>query len=261
MGRHEDREPYRVAPGEFKHAACDFAARRASYVSRPSQLPAMDSEGVVAPRKTARTRRRSSGGRKTARRADPPRRRAATGRDARTAKRSRTATSRARSARKPTSARVRSAARETGPALATHEPIAGAPNAIGLIRVHVSYNSHEMDQVRRFYTETLGFTRFDGEPASEYLWIQTGGRSSIGFSAPEPGPPEQWRPPREPSLYLIVSDVDRAHLELTERGATFEQGPTDMPWRHRVATLRDPEGRLVCLAQVIEPTSRGETTP
>jgi len=127
--------------------------------------------------------------------------------------------------------------------------VASAPNDIGLVRQHLSYNSHDLDQVRRFYTETLGFSRFDVDSANQYLWIQTGGRTSIGFSLPDPGPPEQWRPPREPMLYFIVSDVDRAHLDLAARGVTFEHGPTDMPWRHRVAMLRDPEGRLVCLAQ------------
>ena len=53
-------------------------------------------------------------------------------------------------------------------------------------------------------------------------------------------------------LYFIVSDVARAHLDLAARGVTFEQVPTDMPWQHRVAMLRDPEGRLVCLAQATE---------
>jgi predicted enzyme related to lactoylglutathione lyase len=77
----------------------------------------------------------------------------------------------------------------------------------------------------------------------------TGPSSSVGFMPPLPGPPEQWRPPREPNIYLIVADVDRAYRELTEKGATFEQAPTDMPWGHRVAVLRDPEGRAVCLAQ------------
>ncbi|MBI1797027.1 MAG: VOC family protein [Candidatus Eisenbacteria bacterium] len=119
------------------------------------------------------------------------------------------------------------------------------------MRVHVDYNSHDLDTVRRFYTETLGFSDFGRDEATAYVWIRAAGGSSIGFSPPSPGPPEQWRPPREPSLYLIVTDVDRAHATLVARGVTFDQAPTDMPWRHRVATLRDPEGRIVCLAQPI----------
>jgi predicted enzyme related to lactoylglutathione lyase len=133
--------------------------------------------------------------------------------------------------------------------------VAGVPNDIGLIRQHLDYTSHDLEQVKRFYAETLGFTRFDHDPAQNYLWIQTGTRTSIGFMPPAPGPPEQWRPPREPALYLIVADVDRAHVDLAARGVTFDQIPTDMPWGHRVATLRDPEGRIVCLAQVVSSDS------
>jgi uncharacterized glyoxalase superfamily protein PhnB len=69
---------------------------------------------------------------------------------------------------------------------------------------------------------------------------------------PMPGPPEQWQPPREPTIYLFVADVDRAHRNLVAKGVTFEQEPRDMPWGHRVARLRDPEGRNVCLAQVLK---------
>ena len=65
---------------------------------------------------------------------------------------------------------------------------------------------------------------------------------------PLPGPPEDWRPPREPLLYLLVADVDRAYRDLLAPAALFTQPPTDMPWNHRVATLRDPEGRALTLA-------------
>ena len=68
---------------------------------------------------------------------------------------------------------------------------------------------------------------------------------------PIPGPPEQWRPPREPALYFLVSNVDRAYEELTAQGVAFDQAPRDMPWGHRLAMLRDPEGRRVCLAQIV----------
>lgn len=124
-------------------------------------------------------------------------------------------------------------------------------NAIGLVSQHMDYNSHDLAQVKRFYTEMLGFTNFEHDPNADYLLVRTGETSSLGFMPPMPGPPEQWQPPREPSIYLFVVDVDRAHLELAARGVTFERGPADMPWGHRVAVLRDPEGRMVCLAQPI----------
>ena len=76
--------------------------------------------------------------------------------------------------------------------------------------------------------------------------------SSLGFMPPMPGPPEDWRPPREPALYFMVEDVDRAHRALVDKGVPFDQAPANMPWGHRVALLRDPEGRRVCLAQLIK---------
>jgi predicted enzyme related to lactoylglutathione lyase len=115
--------------------------------------------------------------------------------------------------------------------------------------MHMNYNSHLKDEVRRFYTEVLGFTEHRDEPGGEYLYVRTGSSSSLGFTPPQEGPPEEWRPPREPALYLIVTDVDAAHRAARERGASFDQEPRDMPWGHRVATLRDPEGRLIHLAQ------------
>jgi predicted enzyme related to lactoylglutathione lyase len=113
----------------------------------------------------------------------------------------------------------------------------------------MDYTSHALDEIKRFYTGLLGFSDVEHDPKMNYLLVRTGPSSSLGFMPPMPGPPEQWMPPREPSIYLFVADVDRAYRDLVAKGATFESEPTDMPWGHRVAHLRDPEGRMVCLAQ------------
>lgn len=126
-----------------------------------------------------------------------------------------------------------------------------APSAIGFRAQHIDYTTHAMDEVRRFYTEQLGFARFEYDEKMQYLMVTTGPSSSLGFTPPMDGPPEDWRPPREPVIYLIVEDVERAHEELRGKGVTFEQAPADMPWGHRVAVVRDPEGRAVWLAQII----------
>jgi catechol 2,3-dioxygenase-like lactoylglutathione lyase family enzyme len=126
------------------------------------------------------------------------------------------------------------------------------PSGIGLVNHHLDYTTHDLPAVRRFYVEVLGFTQVEEMPDLAYIGIQTGSSSSLGFSPPMPGPPEQWRPPREPALYFLVEDVDRAHQRLAAKGVTFEQSPTDMPWGHRVAILRDPEGRAVFLAHNLQ---------
>jgi predicted enzyme related to lactoylglutathione lyase len=145
----------------------------------------------------------------------------------------------------------RKAAKRAAPKPRAAKPAPSAmPSAIGLLTQHMDYTTHTLDEVKRFYTELLGFSRFDHDPNMNYLMVMTGPSSSLGFMPPMPGPPEQWRPPREPTLYLIVVDVDRAYRDLTAKGVTFDDPPADMPWGHRVAVARDPEGRTVCFAQV-----------
>lgn len=126
---------------------------------------------------------------------------------------------------------------------------AAAASAIGMLVQHLDYTTQAMDEVRRFYAELLGFKQARYDPQMNYFYVTTGGSSSIGFMPPMEGSPDQWRPPREPALYFMVKDVDAAHRELSKRGVTFDQPPQDMPWGHRVALLKDPEGRRVCLAQ------------
>jgi predicted enzyme related to lactoylglutathione lyase len=124
------------------------------------------------------------------------------------------------------------------------------PSAIGMLTQHMDYTSQSMDEIKRFYTELLGFKTFmhmTGE--FNYLSVTTGPSSSLGFMPPMENAPEQWRPPREPALYFMVADVNAAYERLSGRGVLFDEPPRDMPWGHRVTRLRDPEGRLVCLAQ------------
>jgi catechol 2,3-dioxygenase-like lactoylglutathione lyase family enzyme len=56
-------------------------------------------------------------------------------------------------------------------------------------------------------------------------------------------------PPNEDHFALGVADLDRACDQLRESGATFLVEPRDYPWG-RSAYLRDPDGRLVELAQL-----------
>jgi len=100
--------------------------------------------------------------------------------------------------------------------------------------------------VKRFYVEKLGFTNFNHDPSFNYLWIQTGQSSSLGFMPP--WPQGESTPAKEPTLYFMVADVDRAYAELSAKGVLFEGPPADMPWGHRTVRTSDPEGRIVMLA-------------
>jgi catechol 2,3-dioxygenase-like lactoylglutathione lyase family enzyme len=123
-----------------------------------------------------------------------------------------------------------------------------ARSKIGLIHHHMDYSTHDLDGMRRFFTETLGFSNVLSIPEHGYLTVFVTPTSSIGFMRPAGSAPEQWQPPGEPNFYFFVADVDRAYADLTSRGVAFDQPPSDMPWGHRLAILRDPEGRRVCLA-------------
>ena len=151
----------------------------------------------------------------------------------------------ARKRRSPAGSRSTRAAQAAAPVL----PV--APNAIGCIQQHIDFTSHAMEDMKHFYTEVLGFSNFVYDSRFNYLSVVTGGGARLGFMPPMPGPPEQWRPPREPALYFMVEDVEAAYRTLQSRGVMFQQEPTDMPWMHRVAVLKDPEGRLIMLAQAL----------
>jgi predicted enzyme related to lactoylglutathione lyase len=147
-------------------------------------------------------------------------------------------------ARKP-AAPKRAARSTTAPRRAAAPP--AVPSAIGMSVHHFDFTTHDIDAVKRFYVELLGFETHEHDPQFNYLWVQTGGTSSLGFMPPMPGMGEP-TPPREPTLYFIVEDVDRAYATLSARGVMFEGPPADMPWGHRVVRTIDPEGRPVMLA-------------
>lgn len=188
----------------------------------------------------ARTTRRSTKGK--ARGATPSRSRGPVNRAARPAASVRRATKTKRVPTPPTTRR---------PAAKT--PAAGrVPNGIGLVVHHLDYTSHDVESMKHFYTGILGFRSFEHDLTMNYLTVRTSATSSIGFMPPPGGPPEQWRPPREPAAYFIVENVNQVCDELRRRGIALEQEPTNMPWGHRVAVTRDPEGRTVCLAQKLK---------
>ena len=125
---------------------------------------------------------------------------------------------------------------------------AAVPSAIGLQVQHVDFLTLRLDLVKRFYTEVLGFKQFRQEPKLNYLVIRTAHGASLGFMPPNPQMLGEQPPPREPTLYFLVDDVDRVYEKLVAKGVDFLAPPTEMPWGHRVITTQDPEGRTVMLA-------------
>jgi predicted enzyme related to lactoylglutathione lyase len=147
----------------------------------------------------------------------------------------RRATPPARSTKAPVR-RVKPAAPARKPRVASASP----PGAAGgnYRAQHMDYTTHNLEEIKRFYGQVLGFSGLTHDRALNYVNVQTGPGSSLGFMPPMPGPPEQWRPPREPAIYFFVTDVDRLYRELAAKGVAFRQAPTDMPWGHRSDSVR-----------------------
>lgn len=181
-------------------------------------------------------------------------------RPARSSSRGKTAPKRKTAPRKAAKKPARKAAKKTvkksarrassppRPKAAPSMPPAPA-NGIGFVNHHIDYTTHNPEAVRRFYVDALGFTDADDDPQFQYLFVRTGHSSSIGFMPPMPGMGEP-SPAKEPTLYFMVADVDRAYATLASKGVHFEGPPADMPWGHRVVSTVDPEGRRVMLATV-----------
>jgi predicted enzyme related to lactoylglutathione lyase len=124
---------------------------------------------------------------------------------------------------------------------------------VRVTRQHLDFTTHSPDDVKRFYTETLGLKDFTYYPDWHYLMVKTAGGSTVGFMPPmENMPPDAWMPPKEPTLMFYVKDVDQAYKLLVGRGVQIEAPPEDMAWGDRVVKLRDPEGRAVWLGTPIK---------
>ena len=126
-------------------------------------------------------------------------------------KASRKASTSKRAAAQKSSAKKAPARRSTP----TTSPAAPAPtpSGIGAMSHHFDYTTHDPEAIQRFYTQILGFKNFNRDPNFNYLWIQTGSTSSLGFMPPMPEMGEA-SPAKEPTLYFMVKNVDRAYESL-----------------------------------------------
>jgi lactoylglutathione lyase len=50
-------------------------------------------------------------------------------------------------------------------------------------------------------------------------------------------------------MYIYVTDLDRSVRQLADADVPILRDPHDMPWGERIATVVDPEGKLVALCQ------------
>lgn len=104
------------------------------------------------------------------------------------------------------------------------------------------------DRAVAFYRDVIGLTlATDQQYGSGWRWIEfeiPGSPTRVLFerrAGEEPG--------EQPSINIVVEDVDAAYGVLVAKGVVFDQEPIDAPWSpgERYALLRDSEGNLILI--------------
>lgn len=125
-------------------------------------------------------------------------------------------------------------------------------SALRIQTQHVDFLTYKVDQLRKFYDEILELeTEVRDTEGLNYLQVRTSETSTIGFMPPHPEMHGEQPLPRDPTLYFVVKDVDKAYAQLIAKGAAFMGPPQEMPWGYRVVTTTDPEGRAIMLASKV----------
>ncbi len=125
-------------------------------------------------------------------------------------------------------------------------------SALRIQTQHVDFLTYKVDQLRKFYDQILELeTETRDTEGLNYLMVRTSESSTIGFMPPHPDMHGEQPLPKEPTLYFVVKDVDKAYAQLIAKGAAFMGPPQEMPWGYRVVTTTDPEGRSIMLASKV----------
>jgi catechol 2,3-dioxygenase-like lactoylglutathione lyase family enzyme len=109
--------------------------------------------------------------------------------------------------------------------------------------VEVALFSDDVDAARAFYSELVGATPVADWPGGAIF--ATGGAKILVH---ERAAATDGGPPNEDHFALSVEDLDETCAALVAAGNAFLLEPHDYLWG-RSAYLRDPDGRLVELAQ------------
>jgi len=110
--------------------------------------------------------------------------------------------------------------------------------------VEIALFTDDVERAKGFYERLVG-----GAPDAEWPGGVIFSAGGVKLLVHERAGAMDGGPPNEDHIALGVADLDGACAELAEQGFSFLVAPRDYPWG-RSAYLRDPDGRLVELAQV-----------
>ena len=117
---------------------------------------------------------------------------------------------------------------------------------------HLALNARDLDAMKRFYIELLGFA-VEWEPDADNIYLSSGidnlalHRIKAGFS-PRGALPPSGSPPALDHLGLIVraaDDVDRWAAFLESRGVTIDAKPRTHRDGARSCYFKDPDGNSI----------------
>jgi catechol 2,3-dioxygenase-like lactoylglutathione lyase family enzyme len=110
--------------------------------------------------------------------------------------------------------------------------------------VEIALFSDEVDRLRNFYERLLGVAPEASWPGGAIYAV-----GAVKLLVHERAGASENGPPNEDHVAIGVPDLESACDVLRERGVDLLVAPRDYPWG-RSAYLRDPDGRLVELAQI-----------
>ncbi|GAA3759829.1 VOC family protein [Salinactinospora qingdaonensis] len=107
----------------------------------------------------------------------------------------------------------------------------------------------DLDRSRAFYRDVLGlaiYREFDTGLGRATVFFIGGGLLEVS------GRSEHAPTPEATQLWLQVADIEAAHTQLRDRGATILREPVREPWGLVEMWLADPDGLRICVVQVPE---------
>ncbi len=116
---------------------------------------------------------------------------------------------------------------------------------LGYANIFVS----DFERAFKFYAETLGLDVQRKDDGFGYASFSTRG-ASLGIARAEEGQADLVG--RHTGVGLMVEDLDAAYTELEAKGVDFPMKPEKQPWGGYMSLMRDSEGNILYLDQMME---------
>lgn len=116
---------------------------------------------------------------------------------------------------------------------------------LGYANIFVS----DFERAFKFYAETLGLEVQRKDDEFGYASFSTSG-ASLGIARAEEGQADLIG--RHTGVGLMVEDLDGAYTELAAKGVEFPMKPEKQPWGGYMSLMRDSEGNILYLDQVMD---------